>query len=314
MSRAQRKGVHMYRTSWGTALLCLLSTAALAQTTNCSTYGNSMNCQTYGGSNQQPSTTNCYQYGNGISCQQYAAPQLNPNGCGTAVGCALQGYERGRQQAQQQRIQEERLEQLRLQNQLLQQQIESQQKQMELKRQKLQQRGMETESQAGTDPNYGVDTNHMVGDTYPPATRTRVLEAEYCLGFGTGEFNTMQYRTHQNALKLGADDSQRALEATQALQERSSDNATLASYIVANFGLADDTSLHKFYNDGLADYDKMRRVMDRANKACSSRDSDVRVECTRNIIAPEADHLGVSVCNNLDFLKGEPDANGDGGN
>jgi hypothetical protein len=304
----------MYRTSLG-MLLWLLSAGALAQTTNCSTYGNSMNCQTYGGtSNQQPATTNCYQYGNNISCQQYAAPQLNPNGCGTAAGCALQGYEQGRQQAQQQQIQEERLEQLRLQNQLLQQQIESQQTQSELEGKESQQRDMEVEGQPVVEPNPNGDTGNMTGNTYPPATRTRVLEAEYCLGFGTAEFSTMQYRTHQDALKSDTVDSQKVFDPTQALQEKSSKNATLASYIVFNSSLADDASLHKFYNDGLADYHEMRRVMDRAYGECSSRSSDAWVECTRNIITPEADRLGVSICNNLDFLNGEPDVNQDGGN
>ena len=303
----------MYRTSWG-ILLCLLSSGALAQTTNCSTYGNSMNCQTYGSSNQPPSTTNCYQYGNSINCQQYAVPQLNPNGCGTAVGCALQGYERGRQQAQQQQIEEERLEQLRLQNQLLQRQIESREKQAELERQQLQQREMETEEQPTVEAEPNVDTDNVIGNTYPPATRTRVLEAEYCLGFGTAEFSTMRYRVSQDALKPGTDDSPNAYDATQALQERSSENAKLASYIVSNSSLADGVSLHKFYNNGLADYDKMRRVMDLANKECPSDDSDARVKCTSNIIIPEANRLGASICNNLDFLSGEPDVNEDSGN
>lgn len=304
----------MYRTSWG-MLLCLLSAGALAQTTNCSTYGNSMNCQTYGGtSNQQPATTNCYQYGNSISCQQYAAPKLNPSGCGTAVGCALQGYEQGRLQAQQQQIQKERLEQLRLQNQLLQQQIESQEKQAELKRQESQQRGTVTAEQPAIEANPDTDTDNVTENTYPPATRTRVLEAEYCLGFGTAEFSTMQYHASQDALKPDVDDSPNAYDATQALQERSSENSKLASYIVSNSSLADDVSLHKFYNNGLADYDKMRRVMDLANKECPSDDSDARVKCTSNIIIPEANRLGASICNNLDFLSGEPDVNEDSGN
>lgn len=273
-----------------------------------------MNCQTYGGTSNQPATTNCYQYGSSISCQQYAAPQLSPNGCGTAVGCAIQGFEQGRQEVQQQQIQEGRLEQLRLQNQLLQQQIESQQRQAELERQESQQRDMETEGQPAVGPNPNADTSNMTGNTYPPATRTRVLEAEYCLGFGAAEFSVMQYRSHQVALKSGTDNSPTVFDATRALQERSSDNATLASYIVSNSDLADDASLHKFYNDGLADYDKMRRVMDRADKECSSRSSGAWVECTRNIITPEADRLGVSVCNNLGFLNGKPDVNEDGGN
>lgn len=93
-------------------LLCLLSAPALAQNTFCSAYGNTMSCQTY------------------------ARPQVNPNGCGSAATCALQGYMRGREQAQQQQaqqqMQQERLEQLRLQNQLLQQQLELQRQQAQL--------------------------------------------------------------------------------------------------------------------------------------------------------------------------------------
>jgi len=102
-----------------TALLCLLSAPVLAQTTNCSAYGNSMSCQTY------------------------TQPQVNPNGCGSPAVCALQGYmrarEQGQQQQAQQQLQQERLEQLRLQNQLLQQQLDLQRQQAQLQQSQLQQ-------------------------------------------------------------------------------------------------------------------------------------------------------------------------------
>ncbi|MGH8600942.1 MAG: hypothetical protein ACRET1_09765, partial [Burkholderiales bacterium] len=67
-------------------LVCISSTAALAQNTYCSTYGNSTSCLTYGSVNNQSSTTNCYGYGNTVSCQQSVFPKVKPAGCGTAVG------------------------------------------------------------------------------------------------------------------------------------------------------------------------------------------------------------------------------------
>lgn len=120
-------------------LLSMLSTAALAQNTYCSTYGNSMNCQTYGGAgNQQSSSTNCWTYGNSINCQQYQHPQINPDGCGSPVTCALQGYMKGQQEAQQRQIQQQRLVQMRLQNELLQQQLQLQQQRQEAQLQRQQ--------------------------------------------------------------------------------------------------------------------------------------------------------------------------------
>lgn len=295
------RGAPMNRIAIG-ALLCLFSTAALAQTTNCSTYGNSMNCQTYGSAdNTQSSTTNCYRYGNSVSCQQYAAPQLNPNGCGNAVGCAIQGFERGREQAEQQRLEQERYEQLRLQNQLLQQQLDSQREQLDYQNQNAIQNGVEVEGRGGTESHPGSDNSQPASAAYPPATRTRVLEAEYCFGFGTAEFSTMQYRTHQDNLKSSTSDSEKSF-AAYALRKRSADNATLASYVVANSNLADDGSLHKFYDDGMNDYGKVLHAMDHANAVCSSGNPAERAECANKITNPVTERLGSAICNNLDFL------------
>jgi hypothetical protein len=65
-------------------------------------------------------TTFCSTYGNNISCQTMPAHQaVSPNGCGSAVTCALNGYMKARQQQQNQQIQQEELEKLRLQNEQL---------------------------------------------------------------------------------------------------------------------------------------------------------------------------------------------------
>ena len=76
-------------------------------------------------------TTNCYTYGNSTSC--YTAPThqaVDPNGCGSAVTCAVNGYMKARQQQQRQQIRQEELEQLRLQNEQLRLQNRSMQNQM----------------------------------------------------------------------------------------------------------------------------------------------------------------------------------------
>lgn len=291
----------MYRASWGTALLCLLSTAALAQTTNCLSSGNTMNCQTYGGAgNQQSSTANCYAFGNIVSCQQYSPPQVNPSGCGTALGCALQGFERGRQQAQQQRIEQERLEQLRLQNQLLQAQIESQREQFELQRQRSMEGGTDTQEIGNTEFRSEGDEK-SVGSAYAPATRTSVLEAEYCFGFGTSAVSMMQYRIHQKGVDSSAADATKSMDA-EMLQKRSALNAGLASYIILNSGLEDNASLHRFYNDGMADYGKILKVMDYAAQTCSTGKPGMSQKCQAKIVNPVAVHIGTDICDSLDFL------------
>ena len=87
--------------------IALVSLPVAAQTTYCDTYGNTTSCYT-------PPTHQT----------------VDPNGCGSAVTCALNGYMKARQQQQQQQIQQEKLEQLRLENEQLRLQNQSMKNQM----------------------------------------------------------------------------------------------------------------------------------------------------------------------------------------
>lgn len=261
-----------------------------------------MNCQTYDGvGNSQSSIANCYTYGNTVSCQQYSFPRINPNGCGTALGCALQGFERGRQQAQQQQIERERLEQLRLQNQLLQEQVESQREQVELQRQRSQQRAANIQEMGNAQFQSQADEN-SVGETFAPATRTSVLEAEYCFGFNTSAIAMLRYRIHQK--DVDSSDATPMSTDTETLHQRSTMNSDLAAYIILNSGLADNAALHKFYNDGADDYAKIRKVMDYAIQTCSTGSPSTSRECQAKIVNAAAVRIGTALCDSIDFLNG----------